>query len=561
MLTFVEGGAAPMEPCRARCSGTRCFAAFHRAADSTAARDGCADLGGHLMTVRSSSIHDILPFLLGNLTGRFWIGLHLATGCPDPAAELRGFRWATGEVGSEFTHWPAAFDGSCSSPRCVSVSQEDDFEWVQGPCGDPLAGFLCEHGLGDPCEARTDARGAAPVYTPAAGLSGEVTRSSPPGSTAVRTPPDTKYFCVSGRWQPAPRSCGAHEGVCERRCAENPERAPSPDPPTGTDDPCVALDCAQGCHKDGRASACTCGHGFKLARDGRSCVHVDDCADERRCTGENSVCVSNSVGGSRCVCEDGYKSRSGRCVDVDECASAPCEHKCANTPGSYECGCFPGYKKDPKSPHTCALFCGEEECAAECDPNNRFQCFCPDGYVADERGGDTVCTDIDECSSDYCDDLCRNTFGSYVCACSPGYTLVDQFRCVKNEGPTDEEPEGSGEATSQSFPTTTTATARPEPPRRPSAVSAGGLAGIIVCTVFFCLLMLFVARRVLGGGGETRSAREMESGGAPRGAEDHALSAQRETRGASSSSCGRDNTTDQQTISETGLMLQETMPP
>ncbi|KAM8831679.1 thrombomodulin-like [Spinachia spinachia] len=514
LLTFVVGRGGDIAPCRVLCSGTRCFTVLHHATDFTAAQDRCGDLGGHLMTVQSSSVQSLLPTLLKNLTGRFWIGLHLATSCPEPAAELRGFDWVTGEVRSEFSHWSSDFDGNCLSPRCVSVSQEDDFEWVQVLCAGTLSGFLCEHGLGDPCQPLTDAQGESVTYTPPGGGAGEAARSLPPGSIAVRMSDETKYFCLVGKWQPAPRSCDTHEGPS----GETPDpRNNVPYPATGTDDPCLALDCAQGCYKNRQHSACTCAPGFELAQDGRSCVDIDSCGDERRCAGKNLVCVNSVGGGSQCACQDGYVSHSGQCVDVDECASAPCEHMCVNTPGSYECSCYHGYKKDAHDPHTCALFCGKEECAAECDPNNRFQCYCPDGYVADERGGGTVCMDIDECSSDYCDHRCQNTFGSYVCTCLPGYTLLDQFRCVEKEGGGDEEPEGSAEATSPSFPTTPAA-ARPGPTRRPSAsgVSAGGLAGIIVGTVVFILLVLFVAHRILG------RRRRMESGGALKAAQDAA---------------------------------------
>ena len=30
-------------------------------------------------------------------------------------------------------------------------------------------------------------------------------------------------------------------------------------------------------------------------------------------------------------------------VDINECASSPCEHTCTNTPGSFVCSCNDGY--------------------------------------------------------------------------------------------------------------------------------------------------------------------------------------------------------------------------
>uniref|UniRef100_A0A3B4Y7C4 Thrombomodulin n=1 Tax=Seriola lalandi dorsalis TaxID=1841481 RepID=A0A3B4Y7C4_SERLL len=307
------------------CIGNQCFGMIQDPSDFTTAQDQCKDKGGHLMTVRSSVSHDILSILLGNFTGRFWIGLHLKTACPDAAAGLKGFQWVTEDSESDFFNWAPSFDSSCSSPRCVSVSKESDFKWTQEPCGEQAAGFLCEYGLIQPL-----------------------------------------------------------------------------------------------------------------------------------------------------------------CVDDNECLSAPCEHECHNTPGSYNCSCFEGYKVDPKSPNKCKRHCGKEECAAECDPNDASQCYCPDGYVAEEREDHTVCIEIDECISNYCDQQCTNTFGSYVCSCSPGYTLVNQYNCVKNEDHTD----GSQDSTTApDFPTTSYI---PGPTRQPSGVSVGAFVGIILCTVFLIVLVVFL---------------------------------------------------------------------
>lgn len=276
-------------------------------------------------------------------------------------------------------------------------------------------------------------------------------------------------------------------------------------------DPCLSLRCTHACYKNGDSYACTCDHGFKLARDGRSCVDFNDCTDERQCPGENFMCV-NTVGGFQCVCEDGYRMTGTLCVDVNECASAPCEHICTNTPGSYKCSCYDGYKEDPKSPNRCRLHCGEEECPAECDPNDQFQCYCPDGYISEERGQDTFCIDIDECASFHCDQGCKNTFGSYVCSCYPGYTLDGVFRCVKNEDDTDADggSEGSGAATTPNI-ITTPSVPYPDPTRQPSGVTVGGLVGIIVCTVFFIVLVVFLAHHILSGRGKMESAAALKA--------------------------------------------------
>lgn len=38
------------------------------------------------------------------------------------------------------------------------------------------------------------------------------------------------------------------------------------------------------------------------------------------------------------------------------------------------------------------------------------------------------CSDLDECAQDtsLCDQVCNNTFGSYICSCEPGYLLVGE---------------------------------------------------------------------------------------------------------------------------------------
>uniref|UniRef100_A0A3B3YZY6 Thrombomodulin n=1 Tax=Poecilia mexicana TaxID=48701 RepID=A0A3B3YZY6_9TELE len=187
--------------------------------------------------------------------------------------------------------------------------------------------------------------------------------------------------------------------------------------------------------------------------------------------------------------EHGYRLVGGACVDTDECTLAPCEHECTNSRGSYVCSCFKGYRVDEKDPHKCRLHCGEQMCPAECDPNNNFQCFCPDGYLLEERGGSSFCIDINECDSNYCDQECRNTYGGYVCSCKPGFKLVDEDQCREVD---DEDSSTLSIPTSPTYP-------HPDPTRRPSAVTAGGLVGIIVSTVFIIVLAVFATHEDMHG--------------------------------------------------------------
>lgn len=523
LLAVLSCTVRSQQPSKGYCIANRCFALFQERSDFRQAQSVCRDRDAHLMTVRSSVENEVLLVLLGELTDRVWIGLSLATKCPDEDAKLKGFQWVTKDTESDFFNWGPSFDSSCSAPRCVSLSAEENFQWRQDACDGSLDGFLCEYSVTDPCGSLPAAAEETVSYLTPQGFGGEDLLALPPGSSAVRHPQELKFVCFSGIWLQAPWTCEIEEGGCEYRCVD-PHNQPTCYCPQGqtvsrlnnvtceadAQDPCVPLRCSYACYRHGDAYACTCDHGFKLAADGRSCVDINDCTDERQCPGEHFVCV-NTVGGFQCVCQDGYRLQGRVCVDEDECASAPCEHECSNSPGSYGCSCYSGYKEDPGDPHKCVLHCGKEECPAECDPNDPNQCYCPTGYVAEERDTGTVCIDINECDFFYCDQNCVNTYGSHVCSCSAGYTLVDGYKCVKSEEDTEDSWEGSGTSTSSSG--LTSALPRPQPTRRPSGVTVGALVAIIVCTAFFIVLVVCVAHHLLCSQSRTQGNKKDEAHG------------------------------------------------
>ena len=97
-----------------------------------------------------------------------------------------------------------------------------------------------------------------------------------------------------------------------------------------------------------------------------------------------------SVSQVQCRCPDGWTG--DHCtVDFDSCQVGPCFENvtCTDHPA-------------PRSGFTCGN--------------------CPSGLEGDGR----ICTDIDECANSTtheCQQVCINTFRSYICQCNQGYRL------------------------------------------------------------------------------------------------------------------------------------------
>ncbi|XP_052320736.1 nephronectin isoform X4 [Oncorhynchus keta] len=156
----------------------------------------------------------------------------------------------------------------------------------------------------------------------------------------------------------------------------------------------------------------------------------------------NGVCV----GPDKCSCSVGYKGQ--QCdQDVNECGlpERPCSNSCMNTQGSYRCYCDPGYNlMTDGSTCTKEPECSSSRChfACQIDRGGEVRCLCAPGLhlAANNRtcegGLPRQHHDVDECrwASDVCDPrrTCKNTFGSFVCACREGFvlgTLQDSVQC------------------------------------------------------------------------------------------------------------------------------------
>ncbi|KAL4623955.1 thrombomodulin-like, partial [Arapaima gigas] len=107
---------------------------------------------------------------------------------------------------------------------------------------------------------------------------------------------------------------------------------------------------------------------------------------------QSSSCICPERPNIFCTCNSGFKMKAGRCQDINECLSNPCEHEnCTNTPGSYECTCREGFKPKKKNRNQCEMYCEFKECPPYCEQD---QCFCPDGFILDENENRKMCVDF-----------------------------------------------------------------------------------------------------------------------------------------------------------------------
>ncbi|KAG8013547.1 Complement component C1q receptor [Nibea albiflora] len=156
------------------------------------------------------------------------------------------------------------------------------------------------------------------------------------------------------------------------------------------------------------------------------------------------------------------------------CSSGPCQHLCKNVKGGYECSCFKGYIPDSNAPEQCKLHCAQQKCPAV------NTCECPKGYLCEEN----MCIDINECEMEYCDQKCKNTFGSYVCSCKEGFVLKGEVKCTKA-------------ADSNGFVFTTPVAegfAKPTPNNTVKGASATGFLWLWIFIAVAVVVLIFVIR-------------------------------------------------------------------
>lgn len=78
---------------------------------------------------------------------------------------------------------------------------------------------------------------------------------------------------------------------------------------------------------------------------------------------------------------------------------------------------------------TAKIACPSLSCEYKCQASlTGGSCYCPEGkQLAPDN---QTCIDRNECSEwGFCDQLCTNTPGSYMCFCARGYTLKGKNKC------------------------------------------------------------------------------------------------------------------------------------
>ncbi|XP_050095151.1 uncharacterized protein LOC126577518 isoform X2 [Anopheles aquasalis] len=207
--------------------------------------------------------------------------------------------------------------------------------------------------------------------------------------------------------------------------------------------------CQDTCINTWSSYRCTCDGlpGTRLAPDGHSCEDIDECTVNNG--GCSHTCL-NTLGRAFCVCPDGYMLDEDwkTCVDVDECANQRsiatehrCHGRCINTIGSYRCQplesktqdrdrTIGGVTQTDKDGATGSGVELEQQQQQQQLPQD-YDTLCPTGYQFNTTMGD--CQDVNECriANGGCQHHCINNDGSFYCSCKYGFKLnIDKRSCL-----------------------------------------------------------------------------------------------------------------------------------
>ncbi|KAI8492289.1 hypothetical protein Bbelb_301860 [Branchiostoma belcheri] len=379
------------------------------------ARDECALIGGHIVTVQTEEKYN---FLIRKDSHRaFWIGL-------DDIQTEGSFVWNDGLPLGSLAPWNASVQNS-DDRDCVAMGRETQFKWLHMDCNYRLR-YLCE----------TDAIPDLPVIQP-------VTKATINPQPAAETTPTPS---VNGLTTPQATSAGSVGGSDQG--SDGSQKTPTSVCPANYDDGrfdkyCFRrIDC-QGCRNTYQHARADCANdGGRLVQDITQEKYdylVKEDLLKIYWIGLTDVAVEGTF-----VWEYGAPLGSFQPWDPSlpnteaaDCVAIVRDHNFAwarldcNTGLRYLCEkqAIPA-SEQPASTPSSNVIPAVNECAesSPCDANaactdtpDGFTCRCDSGY----RGDGFTCSDVNECSvgTPPCDSNadCTNTDGSYTCRCRPGY--------------------------------------------------------------------------------------------------------------------------------------------